>query len=56
MLTLLLLKPFVFAATATAHAAVPHALVKPAPRSQTFTKILFLSITCAKVTLHFLGK
>ena len=43
-------------ATAVAHAAVPHAFVKPAPRSQTFTFTLFLFLTLAKVTLHFCGK
>ena len=48
--------PLIFAATAVAHAAVPHALVRPAPRSQTLTLINFLLITCARVTLHFSGK
>ena len=42
-------------ATAVAQAAVPHAFVNPAPRSQTFTVILFLSSICAKVTLTFSG-
>jgi len=36
---------FIIAATAVAQAAVPHAFVNPAPRSQTFTVILFLSFT-----------
>ena len=36
---------FIVAATAVAQAAVPHAFVNPAPRSQTFTIILFLSST-----------
>ena len=42
--------------TAVAHAAVPHAFVKPAPRSQTFTFICFLFLILANVTLHFSGK
>ena len=29
------INPFIFAATAVAHAAVPHAFVSPAPLSQT---------------------
>ena len=33
----------ILAATAVAHAAVPHALVSPAPLSQTFTFINFYS-------------
>ena len=45
-----------FAATAVAHAAVPHAFVSPEPRSQTLTLINFLLITFARVTLHFSGK
>ena len=47
---------FILAATAVAQAAVPQALVSPAPLSQTFTFIKFLLITLAKVTLHFSGK
>ena len=43
-------------ATRVAQAAVPQALVSPAPRSQTLTEISFLELTCAKVTLHFSGK
>jgi len=46
---------FIDDATAVAQAAVPHAFVNPAPRSQTFTVILFLSSICAKVTLTFSG-
>ena len=42
--------------TAVAHAAVPQALVKPAPLYQTFTFKLFLCLILAKVTLHFSGK
>ena len=42
-------------ATAVAQAAVPHAFVNPAPRSQTFTVILFLSFMCANVTFTFSG-
>ena len=41
--TLLLTNLFSKAATAVAQAAVPHALVSPAPLSQTFTVIFFLS-------------
>ena len=48
--------PLIFAATAVAHAAVPHAFVSPAPLSQTLTLINFLLITFARVTLHFSGK
>ena len=47
---------FILPATAAAHAAVPQALVSPAPLSQTFTFIKFLLITLANVTLHFSGK
>jgi heme/copper-type cytochrome/quinol oxidase subunit 3 len=43
------------AATAVAQAAVPHAFVNPAPRSQTLTVILFSSSICAKVTLVLSG-
>ena len=43
-------------AYAVAHAAVPQALVRPAPLSQTFTLIKFLFKICAIVTLHFSGK
>jgi len=42
---------FLSAATAVAHAAVPQALVSPAPRSQTLTRIFSLSIIWANVTL-----
>ena len=52
---LLFVKPFIFPATAAAQAAVPQALVNPAPLSHTFTLIKFLLITCAIVTLHFSG-
>ena len=34
-------KPLIFDATAVAQAAVPHAFVNPAPRSQTFTVYFF---------------
>ena len=50
------ISPLIFAATAVAHAAVPHAFVSPAPLSQTLTLINFLLITFARVTLHFSGK
>ena len=53
---LLSVSPLIFAATAVAHAAVPHAFVSPAPLSQTLTLINFLLITFARVTLHFSGK
>ena len=43
--TLSLTNLFLKAATAVAQAAVPQALVSPAPLSQTFTLIFFLSIT-----------
>jgi len=56
MSVFLSVSPLIFAATAVAHAAVPHAFVSPAPLSQTLTLINFLSITFAKVTLHFSGK
>ena len=46
---------FINAATAVAQAAVPHAFVNPAPRSQTLTVILFSSSICAKVTLVLSG-
>ena len=49
-------KSFKKDATRVAQAAVPQALVSPAPRSQTLTEISFLELTCAKVTLHFSGK
>jgi hypothetical protein len=42
-------------ANAVAQAAVPQALVKPAPRSHTLTFINFSFITCAIVTLHLSG-
>ena len=48
--------PFIFPATAVAHAAVPQAFVLPAPLSQTLTLIKLLFITWAIVTLHFSGK
>ena len=41
---LLLVRLFNLPAKAVAHAAVPHALVNPAPLSQTFTLIRFLLI------------
>ena len=41
ILTSFLVNFFINAATAVAQAAVPHAFVNPAPRSQTFTVILF---------------
>ena len=47
---------FILLATAVAQAAVPQALVSPAPLSQTLTFIKFLLITLAKVTLHLSGK
>ena len=53
ILTLLSVSLLTNAATAVAQAAVPHAFVKPAPRSQTLTVILFLSSTWANVTLIF---
>ena len=54
--TLLLINLFSKAATAVAQAAVPQALVSPAPLSQTFTVIFFLSIIWANVILIFSGK
>ena len=45
----------ILAAAAVAQAAVPQALVSPAPLSQTFTFIKFLFTTLARVTLHFSG-
>ena len=48
--------PFIFPATAVAHAAVPQALVSPAPLSHTLTAIKFLFFNSAIVTLHFSGK
>ena len=38
--------------TAVAHAAVPQALVRPAPLSQTFAIICFLFFIVANVMLH----
>ena len=38
--------------TAVAHAAVPQAFVRPAPRSHTLTATCFLFFMAAKVTLH----
>ena len=55
MLTLLFTKLFFKAATADAQAAVPQALVSPAPLSHTFTFMLFLSVTSANVTFVFSG-
>ena len=49
-------KPLIFDATAVAQAAVPQALVIPAPLSQTLTLIKFSLTTLAIVTLHFYGK
>ena len=54
--TFLSVKPLIFEAIAVAHAAVPQALVNPAPLSQTLTLIKFWLITFARVTLHFSGK
>ena len=48
--------PLILPATVVAQAAVPHALVSPAPLSQTLTLIKFLLTTLARVTLHFSGK
>ena len=45
-----------FAAIAVAQAAVPQALVRPAPLSHTLTFIKFSLIIFARVTLHFSGK
>ena len=45
MSILLFVNLFLIAATAVAHAAVPQALVSPAPLSQTLTFILLPSIT-----------
>ena len=53
---LLLVRLFNLPAKAVAHAAVPHALVKPAPLSHTLTLIKLLLMTWAIVTLHFSGK
>ena len=53
---LFLVRLFNFPAKAVAHAAVPQALVKPAPLSQTLTLIRFSSTTWAIVTLHLSGK
>ncbi len=53
--TLSLTSPFCFAAKAVAQAAVPQALVSPAPLSHTLTFINSLFTTVAKVTLHFSG-
>jgi len=44
------------AATAVAHAAVPQALVNPAPRSHTFILICVSFFISANVTLHLSGK
>mgnify|MGYP003343160839 CR=1 FL=1 len=49
-------KLFNLPANAVAQAAVPHALVSPAPLSQTLTLIKSLSITWAIVALLFSGK
>ena len=43
------------ATTPVAQAAVPHALVNPAPLSHTFTKILLALFFSAKVTFIFYG-
>ena len=51
MSTLSSTKLFILAANAVAHAAEPHAFVKPAPLSHTFTAILFLSIIMGAVVL-----
>lgn len=48
-------KFFKLAATAVAHAAVPQALVNPAPLSQTLTLKCLSFIFSANVTLHFSG-
>ena len=53
--TLFSVNPFIFPATAVAHAAVPQAFVLPAPLSHTFILIKFLLITDAKVTFIFSG-
>ena len=53
MFVLLPVNFFSKATTPVAHAAVPHALVKPAPRSQTLTNIFVESFICAKVTFIF---
>ena len=48
--------PVCDAINAVAHAAVPQANVLPAPLSQTFTLIFFLSWISAKVTFTLSGK
>jgi signal recognition particle subunit SRP54 len=54
-LQMMSVSPFFIAANAVAHAAVPQALVRPAPLSQTLTFINSLLTTVAKVTLHLSG-
>ena len=51
-----MVRPLIFDATAVAQAAVPQALVIPAPLSQTLTLIKLSLTTLAIVTLHFSGK
>jgi len=53
---LALVKPFMLPATAVAQAAVPQALVNPAPLSHTLTLIKLSLIILARVTLHFSKK